>query len=207
MLYGICGPSSSGKTTLARQIAEDLGMDFYATNTNDVCRAVGIDPHAPMTLDTRLKLQMHIVQHHIEQIQILPRPLITDRTPLDMLAFLAAEFHMQSHLLADEETLECADMLAEACIDATAAHYDMLFYLGPLPTLTVDPTKPRPPVNRIYQRHFALIVQGALLELDGHLAFCKVEATDFEERREILHDTIVERIDEIEKMRQSSALH
>jgi DNA polymerase III delta prime subunit len=203
MLFGLTGPSSSGKTTLAKRLAEDLGIEFYETSSNEVCKNAGFDPHAPMSLADRVKLQGLLLDNHIKTLEERPRPLIVDRTPLDMLAFLSCEFHMNSHLDLDPAVLQQADDLAERCLTQTALKYDTIFYLSPL-EFVIDPNKPRPAVNPMYQRHFRLIVQGGLTELEGRVNWVSLDDPDPEWRNDYVHDVIVARLDELQKMRTSA---
>lgn len=205
MLYGLVGPHRAGKTTLAKRLAEDLGIEFYNTSTTEVARRHGFDSVAPMTLQARIALQTILLNHHLEQLDKLPRPLIVDRTPLDMLAYTMGEFHMNSHLITDPETLAMGSHFHDICIESTRLYYDMLFYLGPLENYVIEDGKPAP--NLAYQKHIALLIQGGLLSLEGDVNFAIIGNTDFEFRSDYVHDSIVARIDEIGVARASSSLH
>jgi hypothetical protein len=207
MLYGISGAHRSGKTTLARKISEDLNIEFYETSTTKVAREFGFDPCAPMTLSDRVALQVHLLNNHLTMINKLPRPLIVDRTPLDFLGYTMGEFHMQSHLLVDPETLAIANTLIDQCLEATALNYDMVFFLSRLDGYAIDPTKSQPAENPVYQRHHAMLIQGALMELEGQLQFAVIDDTDFDFRRDYVHSAIVARIDQIDQQRNTAPFH
>lgn len=205
MLYGLVGAHRSGKTTLAKQLAEDLGIDFHATSTTEVAKRHGFDPVAPMTLEERIRMQIVLLQDHCEQIAKLPRPLIVDRTPIDYLAYTLAEVDMMSHMLASPEVLEMINKFTTACLNATRMNYDCLYYLSPLDQYVAEPGKPAP--NPAYQRHIALLIQGALMELHGQVDHALIRATDFNFRNDWIHDHIVHRLDSIDQMRSSAPFH
>lgn len=205
MLYGLTGSHRSGKTTLAKKVAEDLGIEFYATSITEVARRNGFDPVAPMSLSDRVDLQYRLLEDHLEQLAKRSRPLITDRTPLDMLGYMLCEFHMSSHLVTTSAVLDRASHFQDICLAATVQNYDMLFYLAPLKDYVVEDGKPVP--NRAYQKHHALMVQGGLSQLAGQTTYMLIENNDFEFRRNVVHSTIVSRIDNIDTARSSAHMH
>jgi hypothetical protein len=202
MLYGFTGASRSGKTTTAQAVADDLGIEFYATSTSAVAKAHGFDAVAPMPLARRLELQHILLANHLEEIEKRSRPLIVDRTPLDFLAYAACEFHMTSHMLADQETTDLAASFYEICLDAAARYYDCIYYLSQLDTYKEEPDKPAP--NKAFHRHYDFVVRGALAELSGRINMAIIHPKDFEDRREWIGEDITERLDVLDKLRTSS---
>lgn len=205
MLYGLVGAHRSGKTTLAKRIAEDLGIHLHLTSTTEVAQKYGFDPVAPMSLKDRIRMQLILLTEHCGQLDKLPRPLIVDRTPLDYMAYMLAEVGMVSHMTASPEILLLIDKFITACLNATRQHYDCLYYLDPLEEYVMEPGKPAE--NPAYQRHIALLIQGALYQLHGVVNHVIIRSTDPEFRSEFIHDNIVERLDEIGKMRASAPYH
>lgn len=202
MLFGITGAHRSGKTTLAAKIAEELDIEFYATSTSEVARTMGFDAVGPMTLSQRIALQRGLLANHLDEINRRSRPLITDRTPLDFLGYLTCEFDMQSHhKLCEKELLE-AEVLMLDCINATRLNYDYLFYLSPLPNYIVETGKPA--ANKVYQRHFDLTLLGAIAQLRNTVNSAQIFETDFEKRRDFVHDAIVDRLNFLERERRTA---
>lgn len=202
MLFGITGAHRSGKTTLARALAEDLDLNFYETSTTKVAQEIGIDPIAPMSLAERLYLQHHLLVNHVKTINEAKRPIITDRTPLDYFAYLAAEFGMNSDKMVDEDIQVKAAQFMCDCLAAVKMHYDFIFYLAPLPHYETDPTKPA--ANPAYLNHIDTLIVGAIAQLNNTMNTIRIYNPDFEHRREVIHDLIVERLDTISAMRKSA---
>lgn len=207
MLYGLVGTHRSGKTTLARQISEDLGIDFYEVSTSEVAREAGFDPVAPMSLRERVSLQAALLERMVNDLNALPRPLITDRTPIDQFGYLMAEFHMTSHLHTEPDVLEAANVLAAECLEATRLCFDMIFMLSPLQLYVVDNTKATPAPNPAFQTHHDALLRGAISRLHGDVNYAIVPQMDFEQRREAVTTHIVERMNEIDEDRHAAGMH
>lgn len=204
MLYGFTGPSRSGKTTLAKGIAEDLGIHFHATTTTATAKAHGYDPVAPMPLINRVELQHILLDAHLKEIADLPRPAIVDRTPIDHLAYLMCEIHMQSRDQLTDEAIKQVVRYQDRVFDEVPKRYDMVFFIGQLPHYEAAVDKPTD--NRAYHSHYELVVEGALARLGHENGFKHglLRVTDFETRKEVLHDVLVQRMDVIDKERKST---
>lgn len=205
MLFGLAGAHRSGKTSLAKKTAEDLGLHFHATSTTEVARSFGFDPVAPMSLEERVALQVALLHHHVKTLDKLPRPAIVDRTPADILAYTLAEIHMQSHRVLSAQSLETVEQMKDVAIKALQMHYSHVFVISQLPTFEVDPTKA--PFNRAFQSHHALLVEGILSAAQEGLNYSLVRSTKWEERVDWLHDVIVKNLDLAEQRKRSIHYH
>lgn len=206
MLYGIAGAHRSGKTTLARRLADELGIEFIDTSFSSISKGKR-NPVAPMTLRERLELQVHGLERHLELIMGAGRPAIVDRTPLDMYGYLLAEFHMTSDRHADADVLEGAAFLADSYLEAVKLSYDMIFFTEVLPVYEVDPTKPTPPNNRAFQMHLDSIIRGGLHRIHDEINYAIVPALPLEQRVEQVSELIVERMNEIDDQRKAVGFH
>lgn len=203
MLFGISGASGTGKTTLAKRVADDLGITYLPTSITECGKKHGFDPVAPMSIRSRLELQMHLLNDHVEMVTKADRPLIVDRTPIDMVAYLMGEFDMHSHMRATPEEIVAAEEYVDLCLETTAKLYDYIFILGQLDHYEIKES--RPADNRAYQTHTQLIMQGCMSRLYGRINYTIIRSQDLEDRHETLHDTIVRRMDDISRERATSA--
>lgn len=203
MLFGLTGASGTGKTTLAKRVAEDLGITYMPSSITECGRKHGFDTVGLMPLKDRIKLQMHLLEDHIQMVARADRPLIVDRTPIDMIAYLMAELDMHSHKRLDKEEIETCEAYVDLCLETTTKLYDYVFVLGQLDHYEIKES--RPADNRAYQTHTQLIMLGAMSRLWGQVNFSVVRQQGFEERTEYVHDVIVRRMDEISRERASSA--
>lgn len=203
MLFGITGAAGTGKTTLAKQVAEDLDIKFQATSISECAKRHGFDAVAPMRLTDRIKLQYHLLEDHLEMIDGETRPLIVDRTPIDFIGYMLCEVTMHSHLLLEAEHVSLIENYVDMCQQAAIRHYDYIFVLGKLDGYEIAPT--RPADNRAYQSHTQLVMIGALAQMDCAVNYSILNTVDPTERRDHVHDTIIARMDAIDRERKSSA--
>jgi len=202
MLFGLTGAHRSGKTTLARAVADDLGIEFYETSTSQIAKELGYNAVGDLPLEDRLYLQTKLLENHIDQISKLPRPLITDRTPLDFMGYLACEFTMSNGSGVSPEVLQRAAQFIDTCLNATRHYYDTLYYLAPLPDYVVEDGKPAD--NPIYQQHHALVVLGGIQQLRDSINSSLIFETAWDIREQFVHDAIVCRLNDIHKERRSA---
>lgn len=199
MLYGFTGSSGTGKTTLARTIAESLSAEFVATSITASGKRHGYDPVGFMSIQDRIKLQHHLLDDLLELIRSAPRPAIMDRTPIDLIGYLFAEIDMHSHIRLTAEEIDMIETYRERCLTETAAWFDHVFVTTPLPVY--EDAETRPAANRAYQHHTQMIMEGAIYQLTGRLNFSVLRPDDLDARIEHVHDTIVARMDAINQQK------
>ncbi|QIG69152.1 P-loop NTPase domain-containing protein [Rhizobium phage RHph_N1_15] len=206
MLYCCSGTHRSGKTTAAKLLAEQLGIEFLDSSF-DVAKKFGYNPVGRMSLKDRMAMQILVLDDHIEKLNAAPRPLITDRCPLDYFAYTLAQFGMTSHEQADEQTLQAAHAFAEKCLDVTKTYYDMVFIMDPLRVYEVDPTKATPVVNPAFQLHIHALIHGAVSQIHREINYAIVPFMPLQDRVDFIAQQIVERMDDIDDLKQSVGMH
>lgn len=106
MLVGLTGTHCTGKTTLAKTVADEFGYGFIRTSISDVLKGLGKDPAVRMTIRERIDAQMAILDRLNEQWdQALKSPdmiWIADRTPVDLMAYMTADVDAYSPMTAEE---------------------------------------------------------------------------------------------------------
>jgi hypothetical protein len=206
MLYGVCGTHRSGKTTAAKLLAEQLGIEFLDSSF-DVAKKFGFNPVGEMSLTDRLAMQILVLEDHVEKLNAAPRPLITDRTPLDYFAYTLAQFGMTSHKDTSDTTLLAAHAFAEKCLDVTKTYYDMVFVMDPLKVYEVDTTKATPTANPAFQLHIHALIHGAVSQIHQELNYALVPVMPLQQRVDFIAQQIVERMDDIDDLKQSVGMH
>lgn len=199
MLYGLTGASGVGKTTLGGLLEDSLELTFVKTSVTECAKKHGYNAVGNLSMDDRIALQFHLLDDHVELINNAPRPIITDRTPIDMAAYMLAEIEMRSDLRMTTEQMEKCNQYVFNCQDVTSTYYDCLFHLDILPEYEVDDS--RPPYNPAFQRHIDLLMRGLLLDTDG-LTYAYVHSDDLAYRHEFVSDVITKRMDYFEKERK-----
>jgi hypothetical protein len=203
MVFGFSGAHRSGKTTLAQSVSEETGVRFHQTNTSAMLKSKGIDPVAVHDLESRLSLQTIILENHLQELGELPRPLIVDRTPADMYAYMAAEVTMHN---SSAEFGELLEQYRKACLLHTAMHYDSIIVVQPLQHFQVDPTKPPP--NRGYQWLIQYLIEGFLNspEVD-HVTRATIVTDDHPSRHKHSVDIIWSRFEDMNTHRKTLSVN
>jgi hypothetical protein len=206
MLYGVIGAHRSGKTTTAKLVAEQMGIEFLDCSF-DVARKFGYNPVGEMSLKDRLAMQILVLDDHVEKLKSAERPAITDRTPLDFFAYTLAQFGMTSHEQADEETITAAWHFANKCLEVTKQCYDMVFVLDPLKVYEVDTTKATPAVNPAFQLHIHALIHGALSMIQAEINCALLPVMPLQQRADIIAQNIVDRMNDIDDLRKTEGMH
>lgn len=188
MAFGFSGAHRCGKTTLARLVADDLGMHFHDASVSKIMREAGINAVGDVPPEQRIEAQEFLLRRFLSDLKKAPAPLLTDRTPLDMIGYCLGEVTM--HNTTPEQGARINNYV-DACINATITHFDTIIIVGPLKgAYTVDPKSPPP--NLGYQRLVQMIIEGAAAQVSHTIGCELITTTDLTERRsyavELLHE-------------------
>jgi hypothetical protein len=150
---GLCGSHRTGKTTLAKEVALTLELDFVQTSTSEVFAENGLNPSEPMDFNTRIWIQNKVVSAAEQVWKSTKGTFITDRTPIDMMAYTLADIDGASSV--DFDALE---KYLEHCFHVTDTIFNQLFVLQPAIPLVYEEGKAA--LNRAYMEHLNILMQG-----------------------------------------------
>lgn len=171
MILGLAGSHRSGKTTLARAVAARGGIAFYDGSFGRLARTLGFESVTRMSVVERLTMQNRVLDLYDREIRLDAADRITDRTPLDMLAYLMAEVGMHAGL---EETASRAIVAyRDRCVALTRDLFDDVFLLQPLPVYVVADGKPSD--DPAYQAHIQALIEGAIFASRGTLPITTID--------------------------------
>jgi predicted ATPase len=179
MGFGLAGAHRSGKTTLAKDIAERGKMHLHEASVSALAREIGVNSVAELPILQRIEVQEHILSRFIEDFVKAPRPCVTDRTPLDMAAYMLGEVTMHNTSEIEDRAINA---YVQRCLDETARHFDAVVITRPLADYAYDPKSPPP--NRSYQRGIQFLIEGAANQLNRQLASAVLTTNDHESRVE-----------------------
>ncbi|MTH61121.1 AAA family ATPase [Paracoccus litorisediminis] len=202
MLYGLAGASGTGKSTLARSVAEAMDLALVETSITAMGRSAGFDPVGQLTLTERFDLQEALLHQFTAMVQSIKGPAILDRTPMDLCMYLMAEIAMHAGQGLDAARLAWAAGYVKRCTDLTDRYFDHVFITPP--GLPYETAATRPPADPAYQLHCHLILMGVVSEMDGHIDYDVLRTTDHAARVDFVSDVIINRLDAHEADRKSS---
>lgn len=150
---GLCGSHRTGKTTLAREISARSGKEFIQTSTSEVFADNALDPSAPMNFATRIWIQDKVVSAAEAIWAKASGPFITDRTPLDMIAYTMAD-------IQGETDVDCGafERYLDHCFAVTDRYFAELVVVQPGIPLVHEAGKAA--MNSAYIEHLNTLILG-----------------------------------------------
>lgn len=149
---GICGGHRTGKTTLAKALAEKLAIDFAITSTSEVFKRHGLNPAQSFDFKTRLWIQQQIV-HASKQVWQQSSNFVTDRTPIDMIAYALAD--IQGNTQVDFVALQA---YIDDCFRVANKYFTHFIVLQPAIPLVYEEGKAA--LNQAYIEHLNSLIIG-----------------------------------------------
>ncbi len=158
-MKGLCGAHRVGKTSLARAYAEKRGVTFLQTSASAVFRDMGLDPAVTYDFGTRMDVQEEILKRFDQQFAKAPFDGITDRTPLDMLAYTVGDVSNQTLLPEHEGRLA---RYVEDCIAVTNKRFSLLLVIQPGVPVVYEEGKAS--LSNGYIEHLNSLVRGLVCD-------------------------------------------
>jgi hypothetical protein len=150
---GLCGAHRTGKTTLAIALASDLNIPFVRTTTSQVFAELGLDPAETMDFKTRLFVQNHVLDAAEKVWQDSPSPFVSDRTPIDMIAYTLGDIHGNT-----EVDIDLLSKYIDRCFASTNKFFENLAIIQPGIPLVYEEGKAA--LNAAYIEHINILVIG-----------------------------------------------
>ena len=150
---GLCGAHRTGKTTLAIALASHLNIPFVRTTTSQVFAELGLDPAEPMDFKTRLFVQNHVLDAAEQVWQNSVSPFVSDRTPLDMIAYTLADIQGKSDV-----DIDLLNQYIDHCFASNNQFFHNLAIIQPGIPLVYEDGKAA--LNAAYIEHINVVVIG-----------------------------------------------
>jgi hypothetical protein len=161
-MIALCGASRTGKSTLAKAFAEASGMKFVPTDAQGTMSRLGVSPKADVPFDVRLAIQKEILNDCNALYERSGIKFITDRSPIDFMAYLLADVHRQNvpySLCGDIESY------MKDCFASANRHFTTIILVQPgIPWVEAEGKAPAHP---IYAEHLNALMLGMMA--GGHL--------------------------------------
>jgi hypothetical protein len=150
---GLCGAHRTGKTTLAIALSDRFDVPFVRTTTSQVFAELGLDPAETMDFKTRLFVQNHILDAAEQVWQSASSPFISDRTPIDMIAYTLGD--IQGKTAVDFDLIS---KYIDRCFVSTNQFFQNLAIIQPGIPLVYETGKAA--LNQAYIEHINVLVIG-----------------------------------------------
>lgn len=203
-MFGCSGAQRCGKSTIAKDISESLGLPYIQLNTSELIKEMGLDVTKDWDMDTRLNFQEALLDKAIGLYRDNPGGFISDRTPLDMYAYTIAEA-LKENINTDQERRILN--FKYRCLDAANTYFQHIFIVQPGITYVEEEGKPT--ANLAFQEHIASLVLGIAKDdsLNADFSVIKRFVTDHDRRVELITAVIVKVEEELAEFRKSVTLH
>lgn len=132
-MIGLSGAHRTGKSTLARALAESLGVPFVATSASEVFSSMGLDPKADYPLEVRFLIQSVILDTFTAQYESASREssvFVADRTPLDLASYMLADVS-RSALEGKNDVAQLINAYVDECLKATTRFFSEVYLVQP----------------------------------------------------------------------------
>lgn len=166
-MIGLCGAQRTGKTTLAAKYAEYAKIPFVRTDVSGTFVRLGADPKKDYPLNERIELQREILKDYSALLKKAPFKFITDRTPVDMMAYMLADVRREN--VTDTQAGQLMTYLEE-CHKVLNQQFTVLMVVQPGIPAKDEPGKA--PTNPAYMEHINTLCMGMVVS-------DKVEAAHF----------------------------
>jgi predicted ATPase len=155
---GLCGSHRTGKTTLARKLATHHDIAFVESSVTAVFKQHffnhnPLKPDAKMDFEARLWIQQRILEAAEQLWQHAPLAFVTDRTPLDFMAYTLCDIQgaTQVHF---EELAEYLDR----CFAVTNQFFTRIVVVQPgIPLIYAEG---KAALNQAYIEHLNTVILG-----------------------------------------------
>lgn len=151
-VIGFCGVHRSGKTTLARALAEHLNYKYVDCSASPTFVRLGIEVQdvPKMEFKERLSIQKEIVQDFVTKVEG-KQNIVTDRTPLDHLMYTMAE-------ILPGKTVENEYKIYEALCYLVLSNFSHIFLVHPIEG--ADRGLNKASMDYPYRQHLDAIITG-----------------------------------------------
>ena len=135
------------------ELANLKGAQFVRTRVSEVFKESGLHPAQPMDFATRLTVQFRILDACESDWQAAGENFITDRTPMDLMAYTFGDIQGDTQVNDAE-----FDHYVERCFEAANRFFDTLVIIQPGIPLTEAEGKAA--LNKAYIEHINSLIIG-----------------------------------------------
>jgi hypothetical protein len=157
-MIGLCGAQRTGKTTLAAKYAEYAKIPFLQTDVSGTFARLGANPKIDYPLNERIELQREILKDYAALVKKAPFKFITDRTPVDMMAYMLADVRRENVTDAQSGALMS---YFDDCHKVLNQQFTVLMVVQP--GIQAKDAPGKAPANPAYMEHINALCMGIVV--------------------------------------------
>lgn len=156
---GLCGSHGSGKTTLVQRFGmENLDLFRLETNVGAFLTTLNVDVTQDLPFKDRLEIQIQILDYLEQLYKTAPGSFITDRTPIDVLAYTFSDITRTPLTMTQETKLQ---KLYKKARLLNLNYFEVIALLKPSADLSgIDKRADRAPLHFGYVEHISALCTG-----------------------------------------------
>lgn len=176
---GISGVHRTGKTTLARELAKQLGLPFIPVDASGYFKELGLDPKDDMSCADLMLVQRNILEGSREKWGVTTG-FVSDRTSIDFAVYA----------VTNGRSCEGAYKYKWECVRALNEYFDLVVIVSPDPNfpIAVDNTKLHGHLEwskrQVLHDNFTSYAEGCLVETP--ICYIPPEVSDLNQRVELV---------------------
>ena len=161
MRIGLAGAQGVGKSTLAEAVSNETDLPLIFTKTSDVFKDMGLRPDQDLGFDTRIEVQNEVL-NRAEDLWSDHVSFITDRTPLDMLAYTLIDINSDTRMNVRQE----AEFFAyeHRCYESLNRHFTNVTLVQPGIQAGFQQNKSRASLDKCLVSTMNTILLGLLVD-------------------------------------------
>jgi len=174
---GLCGAHRTGKTTLALSLAQLTGKQFVRTRVSEIFKEQGLDPAKTMDFGLRLDIQYRILDACESDWKKAGENFITDRTPIDLMAYLLADIQGKTEVNYSE-----FESYIQRCFELANDFFNILVIIQP--GIPLAEAEGKAALNKAYIEHINSLIVGLCHDqrLQSQIVCLNRDLISFEER-------------------------
>jgi hypothetical protein len=182
-MIGLCGAQRTGKTTLATAYALKFKVPLVETKVSETFARLGADPKKDYPFDERLEIQREILKDYHALLKGAPFKFITDRTPIDMMAYMLADVRREN---VSHQQAGALSVYIDECHKVLNEQFTVLMVVQP--GIPVQDAPGKAPVNWAYMEHINSLCMGLVVtdRVEAHHFYMPRAYLDLETRLQAL---------------------
>jgi hypothetical protein len=144
---------------MMKRFSDMTGISIVASVGTEVHKEFDVDPAMDIPFGLRMQIQERILERMDEKYEEVGYTFVTDRTPVDFLAYTLADVRRDGHAELD---LRRVERYIDNCYKVMNKHFSVLIVVPPAILYTSEPGKPY--ANLPYQQHIHLLCCGVIAD-------------------------------------------